>query len=58
MNSGHAVVIIEVEDGLNDKHEKDPSREKYFKLKNSWGLKFADKGYFKISYEIIKKYSR
>ena len=37
MNYGHAVVIVEVEDGLNDKQENDPSLEKYFMLKNSWG---------------------
>ena len=42
---GHAICIVGYDDKL-----------KIFKFKNSWGAKWADKGYGYLPYEYIKKY--
>lgn len=39
---GHAVVII----GMNESR-------RYFKIKNSWGGNFGDKGYFKMGFDLF-----
>jgi len=44
---GHAVCIV----GFNDARED-------FKFKNSWGLKWADKGYGYLPYEYLQQYCR
>jgi C1A family cysteine protease len=44
---GHAICIMGYDDKL-----------KIFKFKNSWGVKWADKGYGYLPYEYIRKYCR
>ena len=44
---GHAVCIVGYDDAKGT-----------FKFKNSWGLKWADKGYAYLPYEYLKKYCR
>jgi hypothetical protein len=47
---GHGVVLVGY--GLDDK----VAGGGYFILRNSWGLKFADQGYARITFDYAKKY--
>lgn len=53
-DQGHAVAIVGYEDGLDKNGNK--TIQEYFRVKNSWGSNFGEKGYFKVSIDFNFKF--